>query len=67
MTEGTRPTRRQLVTSMGIALCSMASVCHATTEGLPQTMQEKPATAANRSRTSLHEDIEIKVRPSAHL
>ena len=63
MTEKTRPTRRQVVTSLGIGLCSMASVCHAIAEGLPQTMQEKPATAANRTRTSLHEDIEIKSDP----
>jgi activator of HSP90 ATPase len=63
MRERTRPTRRQVFTNMGMALCSMASVSPAIAEGLAQTMQEKPATAANRTRTSLHEDIEIKSGP----
>ena len=54
-----KPTRRQVATGITLALYSMVSAPHA----IGQEMQEKPGTAANRKRTSLHEDIDLKSDP----
>jgi activator of HSP90 ATPase len=61
MTAGT--TRRQVVTRIGMAFCSLTSVSNAFGKAPMQTMQERPASAANRTRTSLHEDIDINFGP----
>jgi activator of HSP90 ATPase len=56
------PTRRQMASGLALAFCSLATAWTALAEA-PQQMQEKPATAANRARTSLHEEIELKSGP----
>jgi activator of HSP90 ATPase len=56
-------TRRQMAAGIALAFCSLATASTALAEAPPQTMQEKPATAANRARTSLHEEIELKSGP----
>jgi activator of HSP90 ATPase len=56
------PTRRQMASGLALAFCSLATAWTALAEA-PQQMQEKPATAANRARTSLHEEIELKAAP----
>jgi activator of HSP90 ATPase len=53
------PTRRQVATWIALALGSLASAPSAIT----QEMQEKPESTANRKRTSLHEDIDLKSDP----
>ena len=54
------PTRRQVGTVIAMVLGCLAAGPRAAAE---QTMQEIPATAANKTRTSLHEDIDIKASP----
>jgi activator of HSP90 ATPase len=56
-------TRRQMAGGIVLAFCSLATAFPALAEAPPQAMQEKPATAANRTRTSLHEEIELKSGP----
>jgi activator of HSP90 ATPase len=66
MIEGTNPTpiptRRQMIAGVAMALGTLAagSKVWATT---PQQMQEAPSTAANRSRTSLHQELDFKASP----
>jgi activator of HSP90 ATPase len=54
------PTRRQVGTVIAMVLGGLAAGSGAPAE---QTVQEIPATAANKTRTSLHEDIDIKASP----
>jgi activator of HSP90 ATPase len=56
-------TRRQMASGIALAFCSLATAGTTLAEAPQQTMQEKPATAANRARTSLHEEIELKAAP----
>ena len=49
------PTRRQVGAVIAMVLGGLAAGSGASAE---QTVQEIPATAANKSRTSLHEDID---------
>ncbi len=56
-------TRRQMASGIALAFCSLATASTAWAEAPQQTMQEKPASAANRARTSLHEEIELKAAP----
>jgi activator of HSP90 ATPase len=56
-------TRRQMTSGIALVFCSLATARTTLAEAPPQTMQEKPATAANRARTSLHEEIELKSGP----
>jgi activator of HSP90 ATPase len=56
-------TRRQMASGIALVFCSLATARTTLAEAPPQTMQEKPATAANRARTSLHEEIELKSGP----
>jgi activator of HSP90 ATPase len=58
-----QPTRRQMASGIALAFCSLATAWTTLAEAPQQTMQEKPATAANRARTSLHEEIELKAAP----
>jgi activator of HSP90 ATPase len=46
-----------------MAFCSLASASSAFAQAPQQAMQEKPGTAANQKRTSLHEDIDLKAGP----
>ena len=56
-------TRRQMASGIALAFCSLVTASAALAEAPQQAMQEKPATAANRARTSLHEEIELKAAP----
>jgi activator of HSP90 ATPase len=56
-------TRRQMGAGIALAFCSLATASTGLAEAPQQTMQEKPAIAANRARTSLHEEIELKSGP----
>jgi activator of HSP90 ATPase len=49
------PTRRQVAGSLAMVFCSVASAS--------QTMAEKPASAATRMRTSLHEETDLQAAP----
>jgi activator of HSP90 ATPase len=54
------PTRRRAIAMVS---CALAWGYRTLAENPRQTMQEKPATAANKTRTSLHEDIELQSTP----
>jgi hypothetical protein len=56
-------TRRQMASGIAMTFCSLATASTALAEAPQQTMEEKPASAANRARTSLHEEIELKAAP----
>jgi activator of HSP90 ATPase len=56
-------TRRQAGACIAMVFCGLASDCSAFAQPAPQTMEEKPANAANRTRTSLHEEIDLKSDP----
>jgi activator of HSP90 ATPase len=60
MNEAHRTTRRQAI---AIISCGVATSYHSLAKNPQEAMQEKPATAANKMRTSLHEDIELKSTP----
>ena len=55
-----RPTRRRAI---AIVSCALAAGYRSLAENPLQTMHEVPATSANKTRTSLHEDIEVKSTP----
>jgi activator of HSP90 ATPase len=55
-----RPTRRRAI---AIVSCALAAGYRSLAENPLQTMHEVPATSANKTRTSLHEDIELKSTP----
>ena len=57
------PTRREVTADIAMAFCCLVSASSAFAQSSPQTMQEKPGTAANQKRTSLHEDINLKAGP----
>ena len=52
--------RRQTITGVSLALGSLAAGSRAWGKALRQAMEEKPGTAANRMRTSLHMDVVIR-------
>jgi uncharacterized protein YndB with AHSA1/START domain len=53
-------TRRRAI---ALASCGLTAGYLSLAESAAQTMQEIPATAGNKTRTSLHEDIELKTTP----
>jgi activator of HSP90 ATPase len=55
-----RLTRRQAI---AMVCGGLAAACRSLAENPAQTMKEIPGNAANKTRTSLHEDIEIKSGP----
>ncbi|MFZ0233197.1 MAG: SRPBCC family protein [Candidatus Acidiferrales bacterium] len=57
------PARRQMISSVGIAVASLAVGCELWGMTPQQTLQEKPATAANQARTSLHQESDQKASP----
>jgi activator of HSP90 ATPase len=57
------PTRRQAGACIAMVFCSVASDWSAFAQAAPQTMEEKPANPANRMRTSLHDEIDLKSDP----
>jgi activator of HSP90 ATPase len=58
-----RPTRRQLVTGIFIAGCSSIVSVAAWGQGQENKMAVAPGTEANKSRTSLHQEIDYKAAP----
>ena len=54
------PTRRQVATGIATLLGGLAAGSRVPAQ---QTITEIPPTAANKARTSLHEDIDIKAGP----
>jgi activator of HSP90 ATPase len=54
-------TRRQAGAFIAMVFCGLVSDCRAFAQA--QTMEEKPANPANRTRTSLHEEIDLKSDP----
>jgi activator of HSP90 ATPase len=56
-------TRRQMASGIVLAFCNLATASAGLAEAPQQAMQEQPTTAANRARTSLHEEIELKSGP----
>jgi activator of HSP90 ATPase len=57
---GNGPTRRQAIAMVS---CTLAASFQSLAENPQQTMQEVPATSANKTRTSLHQDIELRSTP----
>ncbi len=57
------PTRRRLISSIAVALGTLGTGSAIFAETPQETMKESPATAANKARTSLHEDIDLKAAP----
>jgi activator of HSP90 ATPase len=57
------PTRRQVATSMAMALLGLASTSSAWAQSPQPPEQEKPGTSTNQKRTSLQEDIQLKSSP----
>ncbi|HEV7218719.1 MAG: SRPBCC domain-containing protein [Terriglobales bacterium] len=57
------PTRRRLLSSIAVALGTLATRSAIFAETPQETMKESPGTAANKARTSLHEDIDLKATP----
>jgi activator of HSP90 ATPase len=56
-------TRRQAGACIAMAFCGVASDWRAFAQATAQTMEEKPANPANRMRTSLHDEVELKTDP----
>lgn len=57
------PTRRRMLSGIAIALGTFATGPAIFAEARQETMKRVPGTAANKTRTSLHEDIDIKASP----
>lgn len=58
-----RLTRRQAVTALAIAAGSLAAGSQVSGKALQQSMQEAPATPANKKRTALHQEVDFKASP----
>ena len=59
-----RPTRRQLIVGVGVAFGSVATSAELWAKAQQQSMQQKPSSAANATRTSLHQrEREFKASP----
>ena len=57
------PTRRQMIASAAITLGGLAAGSKLTGESQQQSMQEKPSSTVNQTRTSLHQEAEFKASP----
>jgi activator of HSP90 ATPase len=56
-------TRRQIVTTIAIACCSRIVPATLWGESQQKTMNEVPSTPANKTRTALHQEIDLKAPP----
>src|SRR5271169_6913375 len=56
-------TRRQAIAGIGIMFGSLAAGPKVWGRTQSQTMKEAPGTAANRLRTSLHQEVDFKASP----
>jgi len=59
----TRPTRRQVVTGIFVAGCSLMTGVAAWALSKESKMASLPSSEANKNRTSLHQDIDYKSPP----
>jgi activator of HSP90 ATPase len=57
------PTRRQMIASAAMAFGSLTVGSNLWGKSQQQSMQEKPSSAANQTRTSLHQEAEFKASP----
>jgi activator of HSP90 ATPase len=57
------PTRRQVITGIVVAFCSRIVPPTLWGESQERAMNETPSSAANKSRTSLHQEIDLKATP----
>ena len=57
------PTRRQMIASAAMAFGSLAAGSELWAKAQQQGMQQKPSSAANQMRTSLHQEAEFKAGP----
>jgi activator of HSP90 ATPase len=57
------PTRREVLAGVAIACGSLAAGSKVWGTTQQQPMKEAPGTAANRSRTSLHQEVDFKASP----
>lgn len=57
------PTRRQMIASAAMAFGSLAAGSKLWGMSQQQSMQEKSSSAANQTRTSLHQEAEFKASP----
>jgi activator of HSP90 ATPase len=57
------PTRRQLIASAAMAFGSLGAGSELWAKAQQQGMQQKPSSAANATRTSLHQEAEFKASP----
>ncbi len=57
------PARRKVITGIAAVFGGFAANSKLLGETPQQTMEQKPATAANRTRTSLHEEIDLNASP----
>lgn len=55
--------RRQMITGAAIALGALAASTRSSAEAQQPAMQEAPGTAANRTRTTLHYQSDLKANP----
>jgi len=60
---GRATSRRQLIANAAIVLGSMATASQVWSKPQHPAMKETPSTAANQTRTSLHQEIELKAAP----
>jgi len=56
------PTRRQVIAGIATAFGSLAAASELWGR-TPLQMKEPPGTAANRKRTSLHKEVDLKASP----
>src|ERR1700722_18631737 len=56
-------TRRKMIAGISIAIGGLAADYQAWGQTTQPAMQEKPSTAANQARTSLHMDADVKASP----
>jgi activator of HSP90 ATPase len=61
--QGNTRTRRQMIAGAAVALGGLAASSAIWGQTTQPTMTETPSTAANQSRTSLHQEIELKASP----
>jgi activator of HSP90 ATPase len=57
------PTRRQMIASAAMAFGSLVAGSELWAKAQQQSMQQKPSSAANATRTSLHQEAEFKASP----
>ena len=58
-----RLTRRQLIVGVGVAFGSVAASAELWAKAQQQSMQQKPSSTANATRTSLHQEADFKASP----